>query len=236
MTAFADKYTRELDRIAILVEKKCRDVSFRQVRRCLYTTNLASDYWPFAKSQRCLTLLGGSGSIRGLSLLPAMYTIGQHSKRKVESPNILAKLSSKVCFTPEIMKRRYFDSKLLNVLFACTIHAFRIRPSLSSFNSVNPGFCISNLRSTLPEGYKEVNTEQEAELAFTKEEGSRQLCLVLSEEQTTETSIEGRTYHSRKSLKKATCDQRVWKGRTGQGLDEMLKASTPKLRIWLAST
>ncbi|KAK0227367.1 hypothetical protein EDD85DRAFT_974912 [Armillaria nabsnona] len=95
-------------------------------------------------------------------------------KELVESPNILAKLSSKEYSTPEIMKRRYFDSKLLNVLFARAFQQ-RLPPSTITVNSVNPGFCISNLRSTLPEEYQEANAKQEAELAFTTEEGSRQL-------------------------------------------------------------
>ena len=48
-------------------------------------------------------------------------------------------------------------------------------PSTITVNSVNPGFCISNLRSTLPEEYQAANAKQEAELASTTEEGSRQL-------------------------------------------------------------
>ncbi len=42
-------------------------------------------------------------------------------------------------------------------------------------NCVNPGFCVSNLRSTLPDFLKESNAKSEAEAAFTTEEGSRQL-------------------------------------------------------------
>ncbi|PBK65081.1 hypothetical protein ARMSODRAFT_978507 [Armillaria solidipes] len=79
-------------------------------------------------------------------------------KELFESPNILVKLST------------------LNVPF---VRAFQqcLPPSTITINFVHPGFCISNLRSTLSEGYQEADAKQKAELAFmtVDSEGSRQL-------------------------------------------------------------
>ncbi|KAK0458286.1 uncharacterized protein EV420DRAFT_389965 [Desarmillaria tabescens] len=157
VTAFADKCERELDRLDILVENAGM-AAFRQVRRRsragrLVCTPTTSDHGLLA-----IRLVPKMiNTARRFGVYPRIVVVASDvhywttfEKELVESPNILAKLSSKEYCTPEIMKRRYFDSKLLNVLFARAFQQ-RLPPSAITVNSVNPGFCISNLRSKLPE-------------------------------------------------------------------------------------
>ncbi|KAK0443239.1 hypothetical protein EV421DRAFT_1710192 [Armillaria borealis] len=180
VTAFADKCARELDRLDILVENAGMAPFGRYDvvegwETCLYTNNLGPGLLAIRLVPKMI------GTARRFGVYPRIVVVASDvhywttfEKELVESPNILAKLSSKEYSTPEIMKRRYFDSKLLNVLFARAFQQ-RLPPSTITVNSVNPGLCISNLRSKLPEEYQEANAKQEAELAFTTEEGSRQL-------------------------------------------------------------
>ncbi|KAK0186869.1 hypothetical protein F5146DRAFT_935933 [Armillaria mellea] len=180
VTAFADKCARELDRLDILVENAGMSPFGKYDvvegwETCLHTNNLGPGLLAIRLVPHMID------TARRFEVYPRIVVVASDvhywttfEKDLVESPNILAKLSSKEYSIPEIMKRRYFDSKLLNVLFARAFQQ-RLPPSTITVNSVNPGFCISNLRSTLPEEYQAANAKQEAELAFTTEEGSRQL-------------------------------------------------------------
>ncbi|PBK84539.1 hypothetical protein ARMGADRAFT_1037033 [Armillaria gallica] len=146
------------------------------VKGCLHTHNL------------------GPGSL-AICLVPKMHDTARRSriiivasdvhywttseKELVKWLNTLAKLSNKFkeCCTPAITKWQYFDSKCTA---STTRHDLAFVQCLMCFScgasddvslpprtiAVNPGFCVSNLRSTLHEGYQEANTKQEAELAF----------------------------------------------------------------------
>ncbi|KAK0443318.1 hypothetical protein EV421DRAFT_1735912 [Armillaria borealis] len=73
------------------------------------------------------------------------------------------------------MNHRYLDSKLLNDSFT---RFLQLRVPFSpaiTVNSVNPGFCFSDLRTGVPADEAEVMQKEEEELCFTTEEGSQQL-------------------------------------------------------------
>ncbi|KAK0443285.1 hypothetical protein EV421DRAFT_543142 [Armillaria borealis] len=182
VTAFTDKCARELDRLDILVENAGmspfgRYDDVEDWETCLRTNN----FDPGLLAIRLLPEMVGAARRFGIHPRIVVAVNDVHywttfEDELVELPNIHAKLLSKEYCAPETMKRRCFDSKLLNVLFAWAFQQ-RLPPSTIAVNSVNPGFCISNLRSSLYEVYQEADAKQEAELAFTTEdsEGSRQL-------------------------------------------------------------
>ncbi|SJL12660.1 uncharacterized protein ARMOST_16090 [Armillaria ostoyae] len=137
-----------------------KDVAFRR------TNNLG--YSPSSKDDRDCSEVRDPGSEDCRRCQRYYWTTFEDEL--VESPSILARLLSKEYCTPEIMKRRYFDSKLLNMLFARAFQQ-RLPPSIIAIDSVNPGFCISSLRSSLHEVHQEADAKQEDELT---ELGSRQ--------------------------------------------------------------
>lgn len=95
----------------------------------------------------------------------------------LRSPHgILAKLNEKEYCSTSVMNRRYKDTKLLNVLFARKLASlFRPLDSPIIVNSVNPGFCYSELRRNMSGILAAGHYVAEKIMAFTTEEGSRQL-------------------------------------------------------------
>ncbi|KAK0227320.1 hypothetical protein EDD85DRAFT_794596 [Armillaria nabsnona] len=159
-----------------------KDDPFRQVRRrrglgAFLHNNFGPGLLAIHLVPKMIETARGFGIHLGTAVVASDVHYWTMSKDElVGSPNILAKLSSKEYCTLEIMKRRYFDSKLLNVLFPRAFWQCLLLSTIA-VNSVNPGFCISKFCSMLPEGYQEADAKQEAELAFTTEdsEGGRQL-------------------------------------------------------------
>jgi len=85
--------------------------------------------------------------------------------------SVLETLSSKEFSTPTVMKARYPDSKLLNVLFVREFQAQLPPSSPLVVNAVDPGFCDSGLRRYVDVG----QFDEDLKKARTSEEGSRQL-------------------------------------------------------------
>ena len=73
------------------------------------------------------------------------------------------------------MKRRYFLSKLLNVFFARALNAHMSPTTPLITTVVNPGYCTSELRRSFKFPLNAIDWATEKVLAFTSEEGSRQL-------------------------------------------------------------
>ncbi|KIJ13031.1 hypothetical protein PAXINDRAFT_170916 [Paxillus involutus ATCC 200175] len=110
-----------------------------------------------------------------------------------ESSNLLAKLGSKEYSTPEYMRARYYDTKLLNVFFARALQAHIQSTTPLTINAVNPGFCYSNLRRSF---YEQPFTNMimyvwEKVLAWTSEQGSRQLIYAAVAERDNEDHMKG---------------------------------------------
>ncbi|KAK0199470.1 hypothetical protein DFS33DRAFT_1268460, partial [Desarmillaria ectypa] len=183
--AFADRAERELEQLDILVENAGMATwEYEQVEgwertyeeSLLHTNNLG----PGLLAIRMIPKMPDTA--RKHSVIPRLVIVASDvhywtsiEKDVIASPSILAKLSDKEYCTKEVMNHRYFDSKLLNVLFARSLRLHvPSRPAIT-VNSVNPGFCFWGLRTGIPAEEAEAVRKDEEELCFTTEEGSRQL-------------------------------------------------------------
>ncbi|KAJ3766569.1 hypothetical protein FB446DRAFT_676389 [Lentinula raphanica] len=88
--------------------------------------------------------------------------------------NTLRTLSSKEYCTPEILRIRYVQSKILNTMFVRKLAT--LLPNNIVPVSLNPGFCVSGLRRKHENGEEaERFKKMEDEFGYTSEEGSRQI-------------------------------------------------------------
>ncbi|KAK0474335.1 hypothetical protein EDD18DRAFT_257443 [Armillaria luteobubalina] len=177
---FADRAERELERLDILVENAGMATwEYEQVEgweRTLHTNNLGPGLLAIRMIPKLLE------TARKHSVIPRLVIVASDvhywttiEKDVIAGPSILEKLTDKDYCTKEVMDRRYFDSKLLNVLFARSLQLHVPSSPAITVNSVNPGFCHSGLRTTIPAEEAEAMRKEEEELCFTTEEGSRQL-------------------------------------------------------------
>ncbi|KIP11264.1 hypothetical protein PHLGIDRAFT_489213 [Phlebiopsis gigantea 11061_1 CR5-6] len=97
------------------------------------------------------------------------------SEAVTSSPMILDALSSAEYCTPEVMQRRYDETKLLNVFFTRALAA-HLPPALPVVpTAVDPGFCFSELRRHLPQAEQALYAAHDAAAGRSAEEGARQL-------------------------------------------------------------
>ncbi|KAF9241280.1 hypothetical protein BU15DRAFT_60905 [Melanogaster broomeanus] len=183
VNSFAEKFERECPRLDILVMNA-------GIAATKYETSVAG--W-----ESTIQVNNLSTALVSLLLLPRMIetgkTFGSTSRLVIvssevhywavlkdevkQSPTPIAKLSSKEYNSTAKSNSggRYLDSKLLNVFFARALQD-RVQSSTPlTVNSVNPGFCYSSLRRGF---YEQRNCGlylMEKLLAWTAEQGSRQL-------------------------------------------------------------
>ncbi|KAJ3780032.1 hypothetical protein GGU11DRAFT_779093 [Lentinula aff. detonsa] len=91
----------------------------------------------------------------------------------IAATNTLKTLSSKDYCTPEVMRIRYVQSKILNIMLVHKLAA--LLPKSIVPVSLNPGFCLSGLRRKHDGEEAERFKKMEDEFAYTSEEGSRQI-------------------------------------------------------------
>jgi len=97
------------------------------------------------------------------------------TKEEVECDNILRKINDKEHCTSRVMSSRYDLTKLFNVFFVRELTKRLPANSPVIVNTVNPGYCKSELRRNLSFTLRMLHKIMEALLARTTEEGSRQL-------------------------------------------------------------
>ncbi|KAK0200185.1 hypothetical protein DFS33DRAFT_1359473 [Desarmillaria ectypa] len=180
VVAFADKAERELDRLDILIENAgIATQYYEQVEgweKTIHTNNLGPGLLAIRMIPKMLE------TARKYSVNPRLVVVASdvHYWTKIEkdviaSAGILAKLSDEEYCTKEVMEHRYYDSKLLNVLFARALQLHVPSSPAITVNSVNPGLCFSGLGSGASAEQAERMRKMREEFAFTTEEGSRQL-------------------------------------------------------------
>ncbi|KAJ7466923.1 hypothetical protein FB451DRAFT_1483837 [Mycena latifolia] len=179
---FADKFEQDGGRLDILVE----NAAIATLKH-----DPTKDGWETALQVNCI-----STPLVAFLLLPHMMRTAQTyntvpriavvasevhyftkiPKKICDGPDgILATLGSTAFCTPKVMRSYYMLTKLLNVLFVRAVNA-RLEPDAPLIiTAINPGFCISELRRGISGFMVFISSIMERILAFTTEEGSRQL-------------------------------------------------------------
>ncbi|CAA7262139.1 unnamed protein product [Cyclocybe aegerita] len=183
--AFVTRYKQEGGRLDLLVENAA--ILPAQGGK----VEMTADGWEAAFQTNDL-----SPSLLALLLLPRMLeTSKQHNslprlvivssevhywsplgsqRNLLDSENPLQTFGSEAYCTPSIIRTRYFDTKLLNILFTRAL-ADRLCSQSIIIDTVNPGFCESNLRRTMNGVQAVFSWLMDKALARTTEEGARQL-------------------------------------------------------------
>ncbi|KAJ7756205.1 hypothetical protein B0H16DRAFT_694862 [Mycena metata] len=181
VTKFADKFEQDGGRLDILVENAAR----AQLKY-----EATKDGWESSLQVNCLAT-----PLVALRLLPRMMqTARQHTtvarivvvssevhyfasipKELLDRGNAIATLGSKDYCTPRIMRASYPTTKLLNIYFMRGLNEYLGPTAPIIVNAVNPGMCVSELRRDLPAVIAFISRIVERIMAFTAEEGSRQL-------------------------------------------------------------
>ncbi|PBK60599.1 short-chain dehydrogenase [Armillaria solidipes] len=180
VVAFADRAEQELDRLDILIENAgIWTWEYEQVEgweKTIHTNNLGPGLLAIRMIPKMLE------TARKHSVYPRLVVVASDThywttieKDVIASGSILAKLSDREYCTKEVMSHRYEDTKLLNVLFARALQGHVPSSPAITVNSVTPGLCYSDLGSDVPAKEAERMQKMREELAFTTEEGSRQL-------------------------------------------------------------
>jgi len=181
VTSFAERFQRESERLDILV-----------MNAAILTKEYeeAVDGW---ESSVQVNHLGTA--LLSLLLLPRLVDTGRKfgstsrlvmvasdvhywavlPKDVKESSHPVAKLSGPKYRDALSMDGRYYETKLLNVLFARALQDRLQSITPLAVNAVNPGFCYSNLRSSRSVLESIISVIMEKCLAWTSEQGSRQL-------------------------------------------------------------
>ncbi|KAK0489457.1 hypothetical protein IW261DRAFT_417208 [Armillaria novae-zelandiae] len=180
VVAFANRAEQELNRLDILIENAgILTWDYEQVEgweKTIHTNNLGPGLLAIRMIPKMLE------TARKHSVYPRLVVVASDShywttieKDVIASSSILAKLSNREYCTKEVMSHRYQDTKLLNILFARALQGHIPSSPAITVNSVTPGFCYSDIGSGVPAEEAERLQKMREELAFTTEEGSRQL-------------------------------------------------------------
>ncbi|KAJ7701185.1 hypothetical protein B0H17DRAFT_1005151 [Mycena rosella] len=178
---FADKLEQDGGRVDILVENAAV---------AAYTYSATQDGWESSLQINYL-----ASALLALLVLPRMLqtaqdhattprivavTSGLHywhtlDKRLTDDPALLRTLGSAEYCTPAKMSDTYIVTKLFNIFFVRALTA-RLAPATPLVvNAVCPGYCYSELRRSFSGLRAVVDFLMERALAFTSEQGSRQL-------------------------------------------------------------
>ncbi|KAK7458156.1 hypothetical protein VKT23_010064 [Stygiomarasmius scandens] len=194
--AFADRAEAELDRIDYLIENAGVAVAgkYSATEDGWETILQVNDLAPTLLALRLLPKM--METAKKYATFPRLVVVSSNThywstieKEILDAPKgkLLELFSSQEYCSrdPAILRNRYQDSKLFNVLFVRALTARLPFPSPNGDPptitpvAINPGFCISSLRrGFVGEEHRErreIFEKMEKEIAFTAEEGSRQL-------------------------------------------------------------
>ncbi|KZP30514.1 NAD(P)-binding protein, partial [Athelia psychrophila] len=180
IVAFAEQFNKDDGRLDILVMNAGVFVMKYEATADGFELNLGVNH--LGTSLMSLLLLPSllkTGSEASIASRLVVVSSDMHygaaiSKKEQASPNILAKLNSKEYCTSSVMGQRYPLTKLLNVFFIRALNA-RLSSAPLIVNNANPGFCKSDLRHGMPFPQSFIAGLVEKAIAFTAEQGSRQL-------------------------------------------------------------
>ncbi|KAK7007445.1 hypothetical protein R3P38DRAFT_3031127 [Favolaschia claudopus] len=178
---FADKFERDGGRLDILVENAALSTPKFQPTKdgwesSLYVNDLATPLLAF------LLLPAMIKTAERYSVIPRIVVVASEThywvtldKKVLQSPNILKTMGSAEYCTKDTMANRYPLTKMINIFF---VRAFNDRLPVSTplvIDAVNPGLCKTELMRDVKGFMAMIFGALMNVLAFTAEEGSRQL-------------------------------------------------------------
>ncbi|KAJ8487118.1 hypothetical protein ONZ45_g14441 [Pleurotus djamor] len=186
--AFAEKFNQEVERLDILVANAAVIPTTYQETIDGWETSIQVNHISPAlliflllpKLMKTLEAIGPNApSPRVVIVASEVHQYAKVPKKALEASSVLEAIGSKELSTPYDDFNKYNLAKLLNVCFARALqsHLPASSPGLI-VNSVNPGFCHSNIRRSMysPTGRRPFMLWlMETFLARTAEEGARQL-------------------------------------------------------------
>ncbi|TFK39479.1 short-chain dehydrogenase [Crucibulum laeve] len=180
--AFADKFEKDGGRLDVLVENAGMAPPFDNTAEFTIdgweqVNNLGPSLLAFLLLPRMLQTAKKYATTPRLIIVTSGSSLNSTLEDAlINSDKPLRTFGSKEYCTKSVMgSRRYYDTKLLNVLFTRAL-SDRLQTNSLIVNTVNPGFCYSELRRNMPSGIAAAGIWlMERAMARTAEEGSRQL-------------------------------------------------------------
>ncbi|KAK7044161.1 hypothetical protein VNI00_007881 [Paramarasmius palmivorus] len=199
--AFVDKFEKEGGRLDILVENAgiMGSEEYEVTEDGWASIFQVNDIAPSLHALLLLPHMLRTAAEHGTTPRIVMVSSEMHywsnlirDKGVVGSKNMLKELSSKEYYKRSNSQARYCDSKLLNVYFARALQKrlTKTKPTIT-VNCLNPGFCLSEFRREMGAFMASFNWLMEKSLAFTTEEGSRQLVYAAIAEKDKEDRMKG---------------------------------------------
>ncbi|KAF9522417.1 short-chain dehydrogenase [Crepidotus variabilis] len=184
VSAFAERYETEGGRLDILVENAAIIPTAGQKMTkdgwepTLQTNNLATSLLGLLLVPRMLETAEKFRTLPRLVVVASgLHYLGKLEDRVVDAANPFQVLGAENYYDFNISKNRtarYTETKILNVLFARAL-ASRIEGKSVVVNSVDPGYCKSELRRSYQGIFSFTNWLMDTIFALTSEQGSRQL-------------------------------------------------------------
>ncbi|KAF8138046.1 short-chain dehydrogenase [Mycena galopus ATCC 62051] len=179
--SFADKFEQDGGRLDILVENAGVTKSKYESTKDGWETSLqvnalVTPLVALLLLPRMLQTAREHGSVpRIIVVTSELHYFASIPTAVLANGQILATLGSSEYCTPKVMQTFYNVTKLLNVFFVRGLNTRLDTSSPLIVNAVNPGFCVSELRRDFRPPLSWIMSFFERIMAFTTEEGSRQL-------------------------------------------------------------
>ncbi|KAJ7756225.1 hypothetical protein B0H16DRAFT_1315267 [Mycena metata] len=181
VTRFADKFEQDGGRLDILVENAARaQLKYEPTKdgweSSLQINDLSTPLVALRLLPRMMQTAREHKTVARIVVVSSeMHYVAEIPKELLARGDVLATLGSADYCTPTNMRSSYNITKLLNLLFVRELNA-RLGPTAPLIvDAVNPGMCVSELRRDLPAFLAFIFRTLERIMAFTAEQGSRQL-------------------------------------------------------------
>ncbi|KAJ3528349.1 hypothetical protein NMY22_g9456 [Coprinellus aureogranulatus] len=178
--AFADRFKNEGGRLDILVANAAIAVDKYKLtadgwEESLQVNDLSTSLLCFLLAPRLVETAREHGSRPRVTIVSSeVHYWVTFPEKTWEVESAFQYLNSMEHCTPKRMGNRYFETKLLNIFFTRSF-ADLLKKTPVIFNTVNPGFCISEIRKKFTGMANLVNMILEKTLARPTEAGARQL-------------------------------------------------------------
>ncbi|KAJ7861310.1 hypothetical protein B0H14DRAFT_537850 [Mycena olivaceomarginata] len=179
--SFADKFEQDGGRLDILVlnagvTKRTYEATKDGWETSLQVNSLASPLVAFLLLPRMVQTAREHGTVpRIIVVTSGLHHYGSIPKEVLGRGNALATLGSSEYCTPKTMRSLYNITKTLNIFFVRALSASLGASTPLIVTAVNPGFCASDLLRDLSPPISWIMALYKRLMAFTAEEGSRQL-------------------------------------------------------------